>query len=190
MFKYLGRLLDRSNEDWPTFLCNIRKARQVWGKFKKLLRREEAEPSVSERFYCAFGANGAEVRGIACGFPEAGHKTKSKAAEGRVVEEATTKIFLRGAGTQPLRTYVDMRHMTVADWVALQPIFDVCARDMGYEEGGRLWVPWWRKAAAKKQLKVKIEAISEVARVRRRQKSGRRGRSEGELERGGMDSKG
>ena len=30
-FKYLGRLLGRSDNDWPAVLRNIRKARQVWG---------------------------------------------------------------------------------------------------------------------------------------------------------------
>ena len=29
-FKYLGILLDRSDDDWPAVLHNIRKARQVW----------------------------------------------------------------------------------------------------------------------------------------------------------------
>ena len=30
-FKYLGRLLDRSDDDWPAVLHNIRKTRKVWG---------------------------------------------------------------------------------------------------------------------------------------------------------------
>ena len=37
--KYLGRLLDRSDDDWPLILHNIRKARQVWGRFGELLWR-------------------------------------------------------------------------------------------------------------------------------------------------------
>ena len=50
MFKYLGRLLDRSDYDCPAVLRNIRKVRQVWGGIRKLLRREGAEPAVSEKF--------------------------------------------------------------------------------------------------------------------------------------------
>ena len=46
------------------------------------------------------------------------------------------KTVLRGAGTQPLRTYVDRIQAAVAEWVSLRPIFDVCARDVGYEGGG------------------------------------------------------
>ena len=53
VFKYLGRLLDRSVDDWPEVLRNIRKARQVWGRLGKLLFREGGEPEVSEKFYRA-----------------------------------------------------------------------------------------------------------------------------------------
>ena len=41
-----------------------------------------------------------------------------------------------------------MRKATVAEWEALKPIFDVCAREMGYEGRGRLRVPWWSHDAA------------------------------------------
>ena len=44
VFKYLGRMLDRSDENRPSVLQNIRKARQVWGRLGELLRREGAEP--------------------------------------------------------------------------------------------------------------------------------------------------
>ena len=32
---------------------NIWKARQVWGRLAKLLRKEGADPIVSKKFYCA-----------------------------------------------------------------------------------------------------------------------------------------
>ena len=51
MFKYLGRLLDRSDDNWPAVLRNIRKAQKVWGLLGKLLRREGKEPSDSEKLY-------------------------------------------------------------------------------------------------------------------------------------------
>ena len=30
VFKCLGRILNRSDNNWPSFLCNISKARHVW----------------------------------------------------------------------------------------------------------------------------------------------------------------
>ena len=45
--------------------------------------------------------------------------------------------MLQVAGTQPLRTYIDRRQATVAEWVATRPIFEVCAQEIWYEGGGR-----------------------------------------------------
>ena len=32
--------------------------------------------------------------------------------------------------------YIEQRQATVDQWVAISPLFDVCARDTGYEGGG------------------------------------------------------
>ena len=87
-FKYLERLLDRSDKNWTTVFHNIWKARQVWGRLGKLLWREEAEPTISEKFYRAevqavllFGSETWVITettiqrfiGSACEFLEIGH---------------------------------------------------------------------------------------------------------------------
>ena len=85
---------------------------------------------------------------------------------------------------------MDRRQATLADLVTLWPIFDVCAGDTGYEVGGRLQMPCWRKEAVYNQLRVTVEAISEASRVQRRQESGWSVGSEGGSEGGIMDSEG
>ena len=52
-FEYLGRILERSDDDCPEVLWNFGKARRVWNRMGKLLRREGAEPRVSAIFYRA-----------------------------------------------------------------------------------------------------------------------------------------
>ena len=52
-FKYLGRILDWSYNNWLAVLSNFRKARRVWNRLGKLLRREQAEPRLSAIFYQA-----------------------------------------------------------------------------------------------------------------------------------------
>ena len=52
-FNYFGRLLDRSDNNFPSVLQNIRKARKVWRQIGKVLQREGAEMTVSARFYRA-----------------------------------------------------------------------------------------------------------------------------------------
>ena len=50
-FKYLGRILDRLDDDWNAVLQNFGKAFRVWNRLGKLLRREGADPRVSVVFY-------------------------------------------------------------------------------------------------------------------------------------------
>ena len=84
---------------------------------------------------------------------------------------------------------MDRRQVNVVDWVTLWPIFDVCVRDMGNEGGGRLWVLWWRQEASENQLRVTVESILGVARLRHQQEIGRCGGSKEGSERVIMDSK-
>ena len=41
-FKYLGRILDQSDDDWPAVLWNVGKARRVWNLLGKMLWMEGA----------------------------------------------------------------------------------------------------------------------------------------------------
>ena len=50
-FKYLGRILDRSDDNWLAVLQNVSKVRRVWNRLGELLQREGAEPRVSAVFY-------------------------------------------------------------------------------------------------------------------------------------------
>ena len=89
----------------------------------------------------------------------------------RQVEE--DKVFKK-TGTQSLGNYIYRRQTTVAEWVTLRPILEVCDRETGYEGGGRRREPWWRETAARKQLSATLKDISSAERERY-WKSGRRG---------------
>ena len=49
-FRYLGRLLTATDDDWPAVAGNIRKARVSWGRLARVLGREGADPKVSRSF--------------------------------------------------------------------------------------------------------------------------------------------
>ena len=51
IFKYLGRTIDQTDDDWPGVRRNIIRARLVWGGLGTLLEREGVGPRVSEMFY-------------------------------------------------------------------------------------------------------------------------------------------
>ena len=52
-FKYLGRVMTNTDNDWPAVTGNIRKARASWGRLARILGREGADPKVSCSFYTA-----------------------------------------------------------------------------------------------------------------------------------------
>ena len=52
-FKYLGRILTATDDDWPAVVGNLRKARRSLGRLARVLSREGADPKVSRTFYIA-----------------------------------------------------------------------------------------------------------------------------------------
>ena len=52
-FKYLGRILTETDDDWPSVVGNLRKAKQSWGRVSRVIIREGADPKVSQAFYIA-----------------------------------------------------------------------------------------------------------------------------------------
>ena len=50
-FRYLGRLLSATDDDWPAVAGNIKKARKSWGRLAWVLGREGADPKASRTFY-------------------------------------------------------------------------------------------------------------------------------------------
>ena len=45
-FKYLGRILTETDDDWPAVVGNLRKERRSWGRLTRVLSREGADPKV------------------------------------------------------------------------------------------------------------------------------------------------
>ena len=64
--------------------------------------------------------NGAEARGSSCGFLRQVAKLKTKSMKDGLWQKVATEKVLTGAGTQPLHTYLEIRRVTVAEWVAYQ----------------------------------------------------------------------
>ena len=115
-----------------------------------------------------------EAGGGTRGFPKAYNRIEYMQQKDGTCRKVAEYKFLEKAGTQYLGTYIDRRHATVAEWVALRPILEVCDIETGYKGGVRRREPWWRQTAATKYLSATLKDILEAARERR-WKSGRRG---------------
>ena len=72
---------------------------------------------------------------------------KAKRQRYKTWRGASSSRVLKDAGNQTLGTYIDKWQATVVDWVVLRLILNICNKETGYEEGGRLCEPWWRQAA-------------------------------------------
>ena len=49
------------------------------------------------------------------------------------MKRAAVESVPREAGTQTIGTYIDRQQDIVVEWVGLQPIYEVCDREKGYE---------------------------------------------------------
>ena len=57
-------------------------------------------------------------------------------------------------------TYIEIRQANVAQWVALRPIFEVCAGEKGYKGGRRRREYWWRQEETEKKLRYNLAGVS------------------------------
>ena len=158
-FRYLGRILTNTDDDWPAVARNLQKARVIWGRLARILGREGADLKVSRNFYIAvtqqvllFGAE----RWVLTKNMEAA----LDAFQGRVARRLTRRMPRRGrdgkwlylplagatkdAGIVRARTSVLRRQNTVVQFVATRPILVLCE---GTERRGGTWVPqiWWEQ---------------------------------------------
>ena len=62
-----------------------------------------------------------------------GVETWRKEGADRVLQSADTKL---------LGKYTKMGQATISEWLELRPICEVCAKETGYEDGGRLRKQW------------------------------------------------
>ena len=52
-FKYLGRVISETDDDWPVVVRKLARAKTVWSRMSRILSREGATPWVSGFFFKA-----------------------------------------------------------------------------------------------------------------------------------------
>ena len=144
-FRYLGRVLTATDDEWPAVAGNIRKARESWGQLARVLGREGADPKVSHSFYTDVTQQvllfGAESWVLTTHMESA-----LDAFQGRVALRLTGRQPRRGrdrkwfypsltralkeAGVMRARTSVLRRQNTVAQFIAW--LYSVSGRPMSW----------------------------------------------------------
>ena len=169
-FRYFGRLIIATDDEWPAVAGNIRKARVSWGRLARVLGREGADPKVSRSFYTAmtqqvllFGAELWVLTGKMESALDAFQGRVSRRLTGRQTRRGNDgKCFypslgwaLKEAGVVRVRTSILRRQNTVAQFISTRPILglcDVAERRRGTRVPRRWWeqtVIYWKSAREK-----------------------------------------
>ena len=159
-FKYMGRSLEQTDNDWPDVRRNLMRAWRVWGRLGKMLRREGADPKVAAMVYWVvtqavilFGSDtwvllakmDITVEGTHTRFLIKITRNQERRKAYRTRSNPEVEEVREVVGTQPDKTYTRIRPGTVAQWVDRRKIFYVYARETGHGGGraqeGRMVAP-------------------------------------------------
>ena len=159
-FKYFGRVLTNTDDDWPAVAGNFRKARANWESLARILGREGADPKVSRSFYTAVTQQvllfGAELWVLTKKMESALGAFQGRVARSLIGRQPRRgrdgKWFypslagaLKEAGVVRARTLVLRRQNTVAQFIATRPILGLCEVAEQWR-GTRVPQRWWEQS--------------------------------------------
>ena len=156
-FKYLGRILTEGDDDWPEVAGNLAKARKSWGRLQGILSRGSATKRVSGNFFKAvvqqvllFGAERWVVtpmmeRALSAFIHGATRRlTGRQPRKGRDGKWYYPSLegAMKEAGLTNVRTSINRRQNTVAQYIATRPLLDIC-EGATKRKGERVTLRWW-----------------------------------------------
>jgi hypothetical protein len=159
-FKYLGRLLSSTDDDWPTIYKNLSKARKRWGMVSRLLVQDNADPKTSGIFYKAivqsillYGSETWVVTPSVLRVLESFHNRVARRISGllpRLDPRDETWYYppiadaLEIAGLFPISHYIQVRQNTLIETVATRPILELCKESVR-RSGSPKRRTWWEQ---------------------------------------------
>ena len=140
-FKYLGKILTATDNNWPAVAGNLKKSRQSWGLLARVLSREGADTKVSWTFYIAVTQDvllfGSETWVLTARMEKALDSFQSRVARkltGRQPRNGKEGTWyypslvgsMKEAGIVRIQTSILRRQNTVAKFIATKLILDLC----------------------------------------------------------------
>ena len=139
-FKYLGSIMTEGGDDWPAVAVNLGKARKSWGRLQQILSREVATKRESGNFFKAVVHQvllfWAETWVVSPRMEQALSSFIHGAARritGRQPRRGwggkwfypSLEVAMKEAGFTDVRTSINRRQNTVAQYIALRPLLDL-----------------------------------------------------------------
>jgi hypothetical protein len=158
VFKYLGRPLSSTDDDWPAVYHNLSKARQRWTRVSRVLTREGAGVRTAASFYKAivqsvllYGSETWVVTPAVLKVLNSFHHRVARKLSGkqpRFIHSEDRWFYppleeaLEATGLYTLRHYIDVRRNTLITNIATRPILQLC-RQAGRRSGSVPKAFWW-----------------------------------------------
>lgn len=157
-FKYLGRPISSTDDDWPAIHLNLSKAREQWAMVSKVLRREDATPKISAMFYKAvvqsvllYGAETWVMTPAVLLKLESFHKRIARRLANKMpyyvaLEDKwiypDIEVALETAGMYMMEHYVQVRQKTLMEVIGSRPIMEYC-QQIARKSGSSRKSVWW-----------------------------------------------
>jgi len=162
-FRYLGRPLSSTDDDWPAIYRNLSRARQRWAMIQRMLTRKGASPKTSVIFYkavaqsvllyrCETWVVTPAVLKVLSSF----HNRVARRLSGQMPrylpqedwwEYPPIKDALEKADMYPVGHYIRVRQNTLAQHITTRPILELC-RGAERLSGSPRRVYWWDQQVA------------------------------------------
>ena len=141
-FKYLGRILDKNDDDLPAIKANIQKAKKRWARITRVLTRENASPRVMGYFYKAvvqsvllYGSETWVLSTRMLQLLESFHYRCAryiskmyirKLPDSEQWDYPDRKQVLATCGLWTIKRYIECRKTTITSYAKSRPIYEKC----------------------------------------------------------------
>ena len=162
-FKYLGRVLTHNDNDLAAIERQLKKARGVWGKIGKIIRKKSnCNPRIMSIFYkvivqtvLLYGSESWVMSSLARNKVNAFHNRCSRFITGRHIKlDGETWVYpsrvttLQQADLLGVEDYIVKRKDTIGAYAESTDIFNSCQSCEGYTKNNRELM-WWKQQLSK-----------------------------------------
>jgi hypothetical protein len=158
-FKYLGRILDNNDSDWPAVKRAIQRARMTWGRLCRILSSKRATPEAMASIYRAvvqavllYGAESWVLTDtMECALQSFYHRCARYITRQHIRQDQDgnwicppSKDVLAQAKLLPIQDYIAKRRNTVKRYITTRPIYKQCVESRPLARHFNQST-WWQK---------------------------------------------
>ena len=157
-FKYLGRILEETDDDERAANRQLTRARARWGRIARILTIDGASPRVMGYFYKAiiqtvllYDSESWTLTGRMIGRLRSFHHRVARYIAGRHIKELEDGTYycppmdevLKAAGMETIEVYMERRRNTIRNYAVTNAVYGRCIRSTAMSTNVNK-VVWWK----------------------------------------------